>query len=510
MEMGFRLYQGIELEKIFTWLAKTMSANISYSVPSKGFWKPLQLIPEDPNSYYSLLAKKVQNAKDAVSRIILPPSRYQNTYFDQLEVDIEKDFKFLPCQIGQLTFYPILRLSTLDIPRNTLLQQQKEINKIVKPRFVYVRYQNTKGSPEILNYSRDEQTYMAFLLDDRKHFLTDFCFTNWGSYGTGWSLYLGDVVEVFRWVSNNIDKTLKYNPQAKPFFRPVQVMPENPNSYYLQLVNKRKESLKAGSPISLKFQNIKGRSFLSNLTFSFNHNNTIKPCQIGDAIFYPTAQKLRVFVKGENIYPKFYGLNFGFDLSPDDLSLNPKVCYSQTDYGWKVYAHLEPNISEHIFSLLVHAVDPENMKMPNLDRPMNPSQESQPIFEYMKQLYLSEYPSAFNIRKSMEYIVVSLLSNTRKPLNQRTGEIGAFVCSAFVEVNWKHLEALLVENGLFSDYGDQLLESKKQAYLYARDNQLEDVMSELLEDPRIQESVSSLLEEENENQKDSPENGVEE
>jgi hypothetical protein len=261
------------------------------------------------------------------------------------------------------------------------------------------------------------------------------------------------------------------------------------------LQRKRKEALAAGQPIVLDRQSYVKRA-LPEIPILIEQDGAPRACRIGGLTFFPRPSS--VFVKGEDLYPRFEGMYFAFRIDRTPRIRTDK-CFVSTDRGWSLYGKNNPDFLPTVVALIQYAIDPENNPKPFMEGRAALDLESDSLdgddgvellWEAMVRVPREEY-SEIQVRCKSETMEIWLAEYVKKVWNDK--KMGdekkhKLVKSCFegaellTLVDWNALEEVI--KTLPPEYLGLMKEAKKRTYVSAcRDD---DPEKEILEkDPEI-------------------------
>jgi hypothetical protein len=93
------------------------------------------------------------------------------------------------------------------------------------------------------------------------------------------------------------------------------------------------------------------------IPLNFEKQGILCPCKVGGLLIYPRSNRVSVFVRGEDIYPEFHGMTFGFRIQTKNNFLVAQKIFSLTEYGRKIYTKHNQDFNQNIFGLMNHAIN---------------------------------------------------------------------------------------------------------------------------------------------------------
>jgi hypothetical protein len=109
--------------QFFEWLAKAIDPSITISGLKQLHLVNPPPIPDEPDSYYSVIKQKIYNATHILMPNVLDIKSYEGKALNQIPINVERDGFLVPCHIGNLILYPRFRGTNVFVKSENLFPQ---------------------------------------------------------------------------------------------------------------------------------------------------------------------------------------------------------------------------------------------------------------------------------------------------------------------------------------------------------------------------------------------------
>lgn len=196
---------------------------------------------------------------------------YEGKDIHSIEILTTREIEFVSCYVGGLIFYRV-------------------IGKIGRfKKCVYIKDERNELEEGCL--TRDGHNYLAFVLDNQDHFISDLIFIRQNQSGLRWCPFTGDKNEIFKYVSNKIHPSVKFSQLHQLNLIKAPPIEDKPDSYYAILKHKIKEKLESGVPAVLPKKDYENKE-IQDIPLQILRNFKLYPCTVGKVTFYPFCNLL--------------------------------------------------------------------------------------------------------------------------------------------------------------------------------------------------------------------------
>jgi hypothetical protein len=429
--IGWVVYPG-DKALVGHWLAQEIHPSVRFTDVRGLNIRPLPAVADPMDSPISLLREKTQTARQA-HLVSLDQSKYLNKVLNEIPLMIPKNKVLL---VGKCRFWAPI------------------------PNFVCTRIKTVKlldEPPDEIPLSYSGSVALALRTDD-----AGLPFTNaiwaWGPIcrSNTWGEYSGDRRRILLLIARKIHPSVKISEIRSPQPWAWTPLPEPSDSYKCHLARKCEKARKVGW-IQLAKEKY-AKKHLHEIQLELTTPEGSCSCKVGNLVFYPISNGQYVIVRGENLFPQFESLWFGFKLARNFM--DTKTIYGSTDNGWKPYA--PGNAAHHsaILRLIQHAI--VHTAAPAI------SQE-----EWTEMAAAYPINSDFSARWAAAHNGIPLHSPTEQlqsllelliPLEKKITRIRTFFDGSLYPVDWDTLTPLL-KHPLLADKKEWIIEAKKKTFV---------------------------------------------
>jgi hypothetical protein len=444
--------------------------------------RPRPSLPDRDDSYIVVRAKRAEVARAARQVIVLNPKFFKGKELYEIPMQVQEGHVL---QVGGCSFW-----AAFD-------QRTKH------PIGVYTRLATEHEGAEASEtaITRDIGNWYRFRTDTRGFMYTDVIFVPTLT-ATGWTELAGDRQRTLMRIAAAIDPSVTVKKVRKWDVKPLPPLPEDPDSYYLQL-KKRTAQRRSDALIVLQPAKYEGKR-LQEIKLEMVKGTDFFGCQVGNLVFYPISQGKYVAVRGDDLFPPFFAMWFAFKLQnsvPDCTSV-----YYPSDEGWQVYAPGNRQFLNHIIALVMHAIAPSH-PMPALGDYAEAQDTSGTVWAAMLNAYqeksaardffalATRWPAMFGDTLALAHGVewqLERLLNSKLPEQAKLRELEHFLSGGLYPVAWERFEKLLSSSTLGGHRREWGIIAKKETYLAALRFGDEQYATQMLKDPIIKSIEHSV------------------
>jgi hypothetical protein len=125
---------------------------------------------------------------------------------------------------------------------------------------------------------------LAIVVDNKFKLVSNEIFTSLTLSGIDWIKFTENKETVLKWLSSQIHPSVKFSSLRKLILNPPSPISENPDSYFVRLVEKCKKALN-DIPMNILDESFYKGKELNQILLFFKNKGKIVPCQVGGLIF---------------------------------------------------------------------------------------------------------------------------------------------------------------------------------------------------------------------------------